>query len=147
MLFRSPADASYYHYPYNAAYSAAQDYVPAGRTKSTSIVETLAAPGLRYHLTQNTAYPATATRARKFTAANGSIYKVRFNYLTNYDNTACVLQMDTSVASGAWTMNQYGTSTGYVEIALGDNPVEWISFGLYAKKAFTCPSPTGDCRR
>mgnify|MGYP005841566635 CR=1 FL=1 len=139
-----PEGASFFHYPYHLNYDQAADYIRAGWTKNTAIVETLNAPGFRLHLTNGVHYQAQSARARRIAPSDGAVYKVSFNYLTNYDNSKCLLAMDTSRQISAWQVDTYGSGSDYVEIDLRDDPVEWVSLGLFVKTGFTYTQPTGE---
>lgn len=141
-----PMDASFYHFPYNAGYDAAPSYVRAGWSQAAGMGETLNAPGCDMYLIQNMDYLANTMRGRRYAADNGYIYKVRFNYLTNYDNYLFKLTMDTSAGIDRWQMDQYGTHTGYVEVDLSDDPVRYVAFGLCAKRSSSYTYETANWR-
>ncbi len=141
-IAKLPDGASFTHYPYTFSYDQTTDYIRPGWTQNNNIGQRMPAPGVKFYLTQGTAYPAQSMRARKFAPQDGAIYKVAFNYRTNYDNAKCVLAMDTSAQTNAWQVNKYGTSTDYVEIDLSANPVDWISLGLLTNTSFTYGQPT-----
>ena len=141
-----PADEAFYHFPYSATWDTAADYVRPMWSKSNNVGESLNNPGCKFYLTNGIAYSANTMRGRKFAPDAGSIWKVRFNYLTNYDNSKCVFAMDTSAQTAKWQVDAFGVSTDYVEIDLSANPVNWVAFGLYIKTGFTYAYTTGDWR-
>ncbi len=139
-ISKLPANAEFYHYPFNASFDQAPVYVRPSWSDDGKIGENTS--GLKFYLTNGVNYSANTMRARKFAPQKGLISKVRFNYQTNYDNTRCVLVMDTSKGESKWQVDTFGYKLDYLEIDLSDDPVEYITFGLYIKCAFTYTRPT-----
>gem|GEM_PF-3446642 len=141
------ANESFYNYPFHATYDQAADYVRPGLSKATTVSETLNAPGVVWSLVNGAAYSANTMRGRQFVATTGCIYKIRFSYLTDYDNTKCVLAMDTPRESAKWLSDVSGSSSDYVEVDMNDDPASAVSFGLCMKSGFSYSTPTtGDWR-
>lgn len=141
-----PMDASFYHVPYHAAWDQGAAYVRTGWASSSNIAETCGAPGYSLFLTNGLYYSANSMRGRTYTPASGHIYRVRFNYLANYDNACCAFAMDTPGQVNRWVADSYGVSTDYVDIDLSSDPVASVSFGLLIKSNFTYSYTTGDWR-
>jgi hypothetical protein len=69
--------------------------------------------------------------------ANKQIYRVTFDYETNYDNSLVFGGLTAAGNVFAWTRDVWGYSNASADVALAPTP--WIGFGLFSRAAFTPP--------
>jgi len=127
-------------YPATDGFGSWDTYVRDGWS-GTTLMNEVKSDYLKLSLVNGTTYTANTMRGARV-SLSGPAYHISFDYSTNYDNTKVLLAMDTDIGGEVWSLDEFGTNGGHVEMDL--TGVREISFGLYVVSTYTFPYPTDE---
>jgi hypothetical protein len=89
-----------------------------------------------YTLLQGAAIPHPGNASTVFVAPSGKkIYKVSFDYSSNYDNGLVVGGVSVPDNAQLWLADQWGHNSGQASISIPNT--DWVAFGLFSRASFT----------
>jgi len=90
---------------------------------------------ITYKLIQDTdiAHPSYGGTAF-FAPAGTKIYRVTFDFVTNYDNQKVIAAVTVPGSAKYWTYDHYGNNAGSVDLSIDDK--DWVAFGMFSKSSF-----------
>lgn len=125
--------------------NAGSSYYAGGWTNMQSSMEVPAysanngQTAITYRLAQGASVPSHGSSGTSFGPPPGKkIYKVVFDYTTNYNNGLVYAGMTIPGNANFWSLDVYGNNVGTVTLELPD--VDWFGLGMFSKTTFVAPA-------